>query len=63
LVSCGIRPNRQQILIAKAAIAFRTANEHAAAPIVEVDTPAGATAVNPAAFICHNTRRPQSGLE
>ncbi len=49
LLCCGIYPERQKILVVKAAIAFRAAYEPVAARIIEVDTP-GVTAVNPARF-------------
>lgn len=49
LISCGVYPERQRILVVKAAIAFRAAYEPVAAQIIEVDT-GGATAVNPARF-------------
>jgi microcystin degradation protein MlrC len=62
LISCGIYPERQKILVVKAAIAFRAAYEPAAARIIEVDTP-GATAVNPARFTYRRVRRPLFGLE
>jgi microcystin degradation protein MlrC len=47
LVSCGIYPERQRILVAKGTIAPRAAYEPVARRIVLVDSP-GATAVNPA---------------
>ena len=62
LVSCGIYPGRQKILVVKAAVAFRAAYEPVAALIIEVDTP-GATAVNPARFVYRNARRPLFGLD
>jgi microcystin degradation protein MlrC len=62
LISCGIYPERQKILVVKAAIAFRAAYEPVAAKIIEVDTP-GATAVNPARFPYRQARRPLFGLE
>ncbi len=62
LISCGIYPERQKILVVKAAIAFRAAYEPVAARIIEVDTP-GATAVNPARFTYKQARRPLFGLE
>lgn len=49
LVSLGIYPDRQRILVAKGTIAPRAAYEPVAAEIVMVDTP-GATAVNPARY-------------
>jgi microcystin degradation protein MlrC len=49
LYSAGIQPERQRILVVKAAVAFRAAYEPLNGRIIEVDTP-GATAVNPARF-------------
>ena len=49
LIGCGVYPERQKILVVKAAIAFRAAYEPIAARIIEVDT-GGVTAVNPARF-------------
>jgi microcystin degradation protein MlrC len=49
LVSCGIYPERQKLLVVKAAVAFRAAYEPVAAKIIEVDT-GGVTAINPTRF-------------
>jgi microcystin degradation protein MlrC len=49
LYSAGILPERQKILVVKAAVAFRAAYEPLNGRIIEVDT-GGATAVNPARF-------------
>ncbi len=49
IVSCGIYPERQKILVAKGTITPRAAYEPVAKKIVLVDSP-GATAVNPARF-------------
>src|SRR5205814_8786952 len=49
LISCGVYPERQRILVAKGTIAPRAAYEPVARKIVLVDSP-GATAVNPARF-------------
>ena len=49
LTSAGIQPERQSILVVKAAVAFRAAYEPVAGTIIEVDTP-GLTAVNPRLF-------------
>ena len=49
LTSAGIQPERQEILVVKAAVAFRAAYEPVAGEIIEVDTP-GLTAVNPKRF-------------
>jgi microcystin degradation protein MlrC len=62
LVSAGIRPERQRILVVKAAVAFRAAYEPIAGDIIEVDTP-GLTAVNPARFEYRHVRRPMWGLD
>jgi microcystin degradation protein MlrC len=62
LLSLGIDPQRQQILVVKAAIAFRAAYEPIAGRIIEVDTP-GLTAVNPARFTYQQVRRPLHGLD
>ena len=62
LISCGIYPERQRILVVKAAIAFRAAYEPVAARIIEVDTP-GATAVNPARFTYKQARKELFGLK
>jgi microcystin degradation protein MlrC len=61
LVSLGIRPERQQILVVKAAIAYRAAYEPIAARIIEVNTP-GLTCIDPAAFTYERARRPLWGL-
>ena len=61
LISCGIYPQRQRILVVKAAIAYRAAYEPIAARIIEVDTP-GLTAVNPARFEWHNVPANLFGL-
>lgn len=57
LTSLGIRPERQRILVVKAAIAYRAAYEPIAGEIIEADTP-GITAVNPLRFEYHHVRRP-----
>lgn len=61
LISCGIYPERQKILVAKGAIAPRAAYEPIAGRFIAVDTP-GATAVNPARFTYKLARRPLFGL-
>jgi microcystin degradation protein MlrC len=58
LISCGIYPERQRILVAKGTIAPRAAYEPVAARIIVVDSP-GATAVNPARF---QFKRVRAGL-
>lgn len=57
LISLGISPERQKILVVKAAIAYRAAYEPIAGEIVESDTP-GVTAVNPLRFTYRRVRRP-----
>ena len=49
LLSVGLQPARQRVLVVKAAIAWRAAYEAIAGAIIEVDTP-GVTTVNPARF-------------
>ncbi|MBK8021835.1 MAG: MlrC C-terminal domain-containing protein [Chloroflexi bacterium] len=55
LISLGVQPQQQRILVVKAAIAFRAAYEPIAGEIIEVDT-AGLTAVNPARFAFRHVR-------
>jgi microcystin degradation protein MlrC len=62
IVSCGIYPERQKILVAKGTIAPRAAYEPLAAEIILVDSP-GSTAVNPARFQFRNVREKLWGLE
>ncbi len=61
LTSAGITPERQKILVVKAAVAFRAAYEPIAGTIIEVDTP-GLTAVNPARFTYTRVRPNLYGL-
>lgn len=61
LISNGIYPERQRILVVKAAIAYRAAYEPVAGRIIEVDTP-GLTAVNPDRFTFKNIKRPMYGV-
>ncbi len=61
LTSAGIVPERQQILVVKAAVAFRAAYEPIAGTIIEVDTP-GLTAVNPNRFIYKHARSDLFGI-
>jgi microcystin degradation protein MlrC len=58
IVSLGIYPERQKILVAKGTVAPRAAYEPVSARIVLVDTP-GATSVNPARF---DFKRVRSGV-
>jgi len=62
LVSCGIYPERQKILVVKAAVAFRAAYEPVAARIIEVDTP-GVTSVNPRRFTWKMVPKTLFGME
>jgi microcystin degradation protein MlrC len=62
IVSCGIYPERQKILVVKGTIAPRAAYEPVAAEIIVVDSP-GSTAVNPARFRFRNVREKLLGLE
>ena len=57
LLSLGIQPQAMQIIVVKAAIAYRAAYEPIAGEIIEVDTP-GLTAVNPQHFTYQEIRRP-----
>ena len=61
LTSAGIVPERQKILVVKAAVAFRAAYEPIAGTIIEVDTP-GLTAVNPNRFNYERVRPDLFGL-
>ena len=61
LTSAGIVPERQKILVVKAAVAFRAAYEPIAGTIIEVDTP-GLTAVNPNRFTYERVRSNLFGL-
>ncbi len=61
IISNGVYPARQRILVAKGTTAPRAAYEPVAARIVEVNTP-GATDVNPAHFTYRQVRRPMFGL-
>jgi len=62
LISCGVYPQQQKILVVKGAIAPRAAYEPIAGRIIEVDS-GGTTAVNPARFTYKQVRRPLFGLE
>jgi microcystin degradation protein MlrC len=61
LVSLGIYPERQKILVAKGTVAPRAAYEPISAQIILVDSP-GSTAVNPARFTFKNVREKLWGL-
>ncbi len=62
LLSLGINPTEMQMIVVKAAVAYRAAYEPIAGQIIEVDTP-GLTAVNPLYFEYHNVRRPLFPLD
>ena len=62
LTSLGIDPSGQQVLVVKAAIAYRAAYVPIAGRIIEIDTP-GLTAVNPAHFRYQRIRRPMWPLD
>ncbi|MBL8174505.1 MAG: M81 family metallopeptidase [Bryobacterales bacterium] len=62
IVSLGIYPDRQRILVAKGTIAPRAAYEPVSAKIIPVDSP-GATAVNPARFTFRNVRAKLWGMD
>ncbi|HKI30369.1 MAG TPA: MlrC C-terminal domain-containing protein, partial [Gemmataceae bacterium] len=61
LTCLGIRPDRQRLLVVKAAIAYKAAYQPVAGTIIEVDTP-GLTAVNPERFEYRHIRRPMYPL-
>jgi microcystin degradation protein MlrC len=62
LRSLGIKPEKQRILVVKAAIAFRAAYQPIAGRIIEVNTP-GLTCIDPKRFDYRRVRRPLFGLE
>ena len=62
LLSLGINPSDMQMIVVKAAVAYRAAYEPIAGNIIEVDTP-GLTAVNPLHFKYHDIRRPLFPLD
>ena len=62
LTCLGIQPQRQRLLIVKAAIAYKAAYGPVAGTIIEVDTP-GLTAVNPERFVYRHIRRPMYPLD
>jgi microcystin degradation protein MlrC len=62
LTSLGIEPERQTILVVKAAVAHKAAYGPIAAALVEVDTP-GLTAIDPARFTYRRRRRPLYPLD
>jgi microcystin degradation protein MlrC len=62
LISAGIAPERQKILVVKAAVAFRAAYEPVVRRIIEVNTP-GITAADPRLFTYKQLRRPVFPLD
>jgi microcystin degradation protein MlrC len=62
IVSLGIYPERQKILVAKGTVAPRAAYEPVSAKIIVVDSP-GSTAVNPARFKFQNVPQDLWGLK
>jgi microcystin degradation protein MlrC len=62
LTCLGIQPQRQRLLVVKAAIAYKAAYQSVAGSIIEVDTP-GLTAVNPERFSYQHIRRPMYPLD
>lgn len=61
IISCGIYPQRQRILVAKGTIAPLAAYEPVSAKIIWVDSP-GATAVNPKRYTFRNVREKLWGM-
>lgn len=62
LISNGVYPEREKILVAKGTIAPLAAFAPIAGRIMQVDVP-GVAAVNPARFTYKNVRRPMFGLQ
>lgn len=62
LTSVGIDPKAAQMIVVKAAVAYKAAYAPVAASIIEVDTP-GVTAVNPSRFTYKNIPRPMYPLD
>jgi microcystin degradation protein MlrC len=62
LTSLGIDPTALQMIVVKAAVAYKAAYAPVAAEVIEVDTP-GVTAVNPARFTFHHIARPMFPLD
>jgi microcystin degradation protein MlrC len=62
LTCLGIQPERQRLLVVKAAIAYKAAYAPIAGTTIEVDTP-GLTAVNPERFAYQHIRRPMYPLD
>jgi microcystin degradation protein MlrC len=62
LTSVVIDPRAVQMVVVKAAVAYKAAYAPVATEIIEVDTP-GVTAVNPARFTYHHIARPMFPLD
>ena len=62
LTCLGIQPERQRVLVVKAALAYKAAYGPVAGTVIEVDTP-GLTRVNPLRFSYRNVRRPLFPLD
>jgi microcystin degradation protein MlrC len=62
LTCLGVRPERQRVLVVKAAIAYKAAYSPVAGTVLPVDTP-GLTAVNPRRFTYRHIRRPLFPLD
>lgn len=62
LTSVGIDPKAAQMIVVKAAVAYKAAYAPVAASVIEVDTP-GVTAVNPSRFTYKNIPRPMYPLD
>jgi microcystin degradation protein MlrC len=62
LTSVGIDPKQSQVIVVKAAVAYKAAYEPIAGEIIPVDTP-GLTAINPARFTYTRIRRPMYPLD
>jgi microcystin degradation protein MlrC len=62
LTCLGIAPQRQRLLVVKAAIAYKAAYAPVAGTVIAVDTP-GLTAVNPTRFAYRHIRRPLFPLD
>jgi microcystin degradation protein MlrC len=61
LTCLGIQPEKQRLLVVKAAIAYKAAYAPIVGTIIEVDTP-GLTAVNPERFTYRHIRKPMYPL-
>jgi microcystin degradation protein MlrC len=62
LTGLGINPAKAQMIVVKAAVAYKAAYAPIAAEIIEVDTP-GVTAVNPRRFTYRHIPRPMFPLD